>query len=101
MTSIIKHIPQDVGSSYYSKQADGTLIQWGTKVIPNGGYAATVQFPVNFINTSYAANITFIINDTTVHNVVANAKAKNYMSVNRAGNVGAHTFDWIAIGRWK
>lgn len=102
-TSTIKHIdiPKDVGGSNYSKQADGTLICWGTTYIPSGYYAREVYFPVNFINTSYIANITFIINDANVHNVVQNSKYANHMNVNRAGSSGNHYFDWIAIGRWK
>ena len=99
-TSIIKHTA-DIGGAKYTKQADGTLTCWGTDTIPNGSYSKVVNFPVSFANTSYVATITFIINDASVHNVTANGKYPNGMNVNRNGNTGAHTFDWIAIGRWK
>lgn len=102
-TSTIKHIdiPKDAGSANYSKQADGTLICWGTSYVANGAWARQVYFPANFINTSYSATVTFIINDTAVHNVAANGKAKNYMNVNRITDSGNHYFDWMAVGRWK
>ena len=109
--SFAENIPES--GSGYTKQPDGTLIQWG--IVSGLSFAAqniisgTENLPVSFANTSYivqASAITTGVNqylfrcgaypNTTAKFdwVLGSGDSSNITISNRA-------FTWTAIGRWK
>lgn len=101
-------------NGYYSKFADGTLIQWGsitptltlTQIGSSGIYTATttVTFPQAFDNARYYAYGTSRYGTGHAVSVGAIQSGAGYMTISiydfyaRSGTINV---TWCAIGRWK
>lgn len=102
----------DEGQNGYIKYASGMLFQWGKLGVQagSGNTTGTVQFPEEFINTSYCfvvSGAAAFTNGTTVaENIYTSldpnrTKSTTTVSIYKSGMAFWHSIYWIAIGKWK
>lgn len=85
----------------YCKFPDGTLIQWGSVVVPQGSYVAYAPLSIPFIDkTKLGVSLTCV--DTFVQATVNyTSSTVSSLQIGRTPNTTANTFYYIAMGRWK
>lgn len=93
------------GSSYI-KFPDGTMIQYGTATMSNiGDEMKHINFPNNFINSSYAVSIQnfYVYNKEIVYSISSLDINGFDVHTNKAIDTVLKIiyFSWMAIGRWK
>lgn len=107
-TGVIKDIVNDIK---YFKYSDGTLIMTGffttSSLLPNNSNGQTIQFPINFINTSYYLGLTKVSGGTLGFADVSDAVYKfvdkfDTTHWNKGNSTAdAITYSWFAMGEWK
>lgn len=97
------------GGAGYCKMPDGTLIQWGSVINTNVGYAS-VTFPVAFVNDNfifsasprYSSAYPQIDYRTVSQKTSYSVGVINFKPLSSTGSyTTAAIADWLAIGRWK
>ena len=98
----IKNFANDSGTNY-CKMPDGTLIQWGDATIQLETDKITVNFPLAFVNTSYAIGAIGTYVSTKDMSFVYAAQTATTIDIYRSGSDLSYSmpFKWFAIGRWK
>ena len=89
------------GSGGYCKMGDGTLMQWGSVVVPSGNYTQQISFPQEFADRTKITIQVTPLSGGTVWNVNYSDVTTTGASVGRTPNTSASTYYWLAIGRWK
>ena len=95
-------------NGYYTKFADGTLVQWGV----SGQYASgntanvAVTMPLAFVNSGYAVVSNGEVGDDPTNYevlIVIQRNTSQQFTAHIRNATGNYTrqFGWIAIGRWK
>lgn len=91
------------------KFADGTMICYGGGKGTNDG-STVITFAIPFINSEYrVASFIVASNENYIRTVQIKAKTASTMTIylqwleknSTLSGLGADTFDYIAIGRWK
>ena len=85
----------------YTKQPDGTLIQWGAVTVAQGAYTASVAYPQAFTNKNQVSITLTPTSAGTSYNVNWDSSTATSLSIGRTPNATANTYYYQAIGRWK
>ena len=87
--------------SGYCKMPDGTLIQWGSVIVPIGSYTANISLPVPLYKLQDSSITLTPLQTGTDFNINYSDSSTSSIRIGRTPNTSDSVYYWIALGRWK